>query len=40
MLVPSSDTNDLLSVMCYWNRVRMGRCQVMKAHNEYMHKGN
>ena len=31
MLVPSSDSKDLLSLMCYWNKVRMACCQVMKS---------
>ena len=31
MLVPSSDSRYLMSVMCYWNKVRMVRCQVMKS---------
>ena len=35
MLLPDSDTKDLLSVMYYWNKVRVARCQVMK--NEYVH---
>ena len=30
MLVPSSVSKDLLSVMYYWNKVRMVCCQVMK----------
>ena len=31
MLVPSSDSKYLLSVMHYWNKVRMFCCQVMKS---------
>ena len=30
MLLPGSDTKDLLSVIYYWNKVRMAHCQVMK----------
>ena len=40
MLVLGSDSKDLLSVMYHWNKVRMAHCQVMKAHNEYVHKWN
>ena len=31
MLVPSSDSKYLLTVMYYWNKVRMVCCQVMKS---------
>ena len=31
MLVTSSDSKGLLSVMYYWNEVRMVHCQVMKS---------
>ena len=31
MLVPGSDSKDLLSVKHYWNKVRVGHCQVMKS---------
>ena len=31
MLVPSSDSKDLLSVMYYWNKVRPVHCQVKKS---------
>ena len=31
MLVPSSDSKYPLSVMYYWNKVRMVRCKVMKS---------
>ena len=31
MLVPGSDAKDFLSVMFYWNMVRMARFQVMKS---------
>ena len=29
--ISSSDSKYLLSVMCYWNKVRMVCCQVMKS---------
>ena len=31
MLVTSSDSKYQLSAMCYWNKVRMVCCQVMKS---------
>ena len=38
MLLPGSDTKNLLRVMYYWNKFRMACCQVMKACNKYVHK--
>ena len=37
LVFPSSDSKGPLSLNYYWNKARMTRCQVIEAHNEYVH---